>query len=241
MVSLEDALVRIHKSMEKLELEHGLLVSHTNHAVFGQGSSQARSGPTWACLALAVLGLIITGRCMMRVKKAGSEKPRDNALQEPYWACKGQPCDVAFVGHPTTVLSLMSHWLPPHNPSECWTSSWWMIPLWPLCFVISLLNMYVSPRMRGPYNVVDRFTYSQVENQVWLSRAFGYQFMLGFWRRRIESNIEDIAKAADRSGVKVVGLGALNKAEFINGGGDRIVNNVSFSSSCCVVNGSTLT
>ena len=58
--------------------------------------------------------------------------------------------------------------------------------------------------------------------------------------RTAEKRIEEALKVADRAGVKVLGLGALNKAEFVNEGGDRLVSRVR-PSNTRVVHGNTLT
>ena len=49
----------------------------------------------------------------------------------------------------------------------------------------------------------------------WCIRLFGWQFLS--FPKRAHQNICDTLRQADRMGVKVLGLGALNKAEFMNG------------------------
>lgn len=41
-----------------------------------------------------------------------------------------------------------------------------MIPAWPFIVVASFWYMFISPRLFGPYFVVDRFKYKGVDNQV---------------------------------------------------------------------------
>ena len=54
------------------------------------------------------------------------------------------------------------------------------------------------------------------------------------------ANIARILRDADSRGVKVLGLGALNKAEFVNGSGEALVRDVQ-PSITRVVHGNTLT
>lgn len=41
-----------------------------------------------------------------------------------------------------------------------------MLPAWPFILLASLWYMYVSPRMFGPFFVVDKFTFKGVGSQV---------------------------------------------------------------------------
>jgi len=170
-----------------------------------------------------------------RVDKVNSSKDQQETALPVF-----PVCDVAFVGHPTTICSAMAHYAPPSSPEEKWKEKWWMYPFWPALLVISLIHMYISPLFRGPFMVWDIFTFNGISNQAWLSRAFGYHFMLPFFRPRIAKNIEEIIRTADAQGVKVLGLGALNKAEFINHGGKDAVANV-HPKRTRVVHGNTLT
>ena len=56
--------------------------------------------------------------------------------------------------------------------------------------------------------------------QTWVAPRFGFQYFLGRKEEaRINNLIASAIKAADSAGVQVFGLGALNKAEHLNGGG----------------------
>ncbi|CAM9584981.1 unnamed protein product, partial [Hapterophycus canaliculatus] len=133
-------------------------------------------------------------------------------------------CDVAFLAHPGVLLSAFARWLPEKQPRHRWQASWWMVPAWPFTLLISVWFMFIAPLLSGPYLLADRFKLNGVVNQVWLSRAFGYQFMIKALRRRIAKGIESTVREADDAGVKVLGLGALNKAEFINRGGQDVLD-----------------
>ncbi|CAM9496701.1 unnamed protein product, partial [Discosporangium mesarthrocarpum] len=197
---------------------------------------------------LLVVALIHAGICLVLSKGgkgsswiwgAGRHGVPNNR-EKPYWALKGEPCTVAFLAHPPTLLSTFAHWLPEKNPRSRWRGSWWMVPAWPVTFVLSWINFYLSPLVHGPYFMADTFTYLGLSNQVWLSRAFGYQFMLSFLQRDIARGIVKALQVADSSGVEVLGLGALNKAEFINGGGDQVLQGYQ-PRTTRLVHGNTLT
>ncbi|KAJ1488716.1 hypothetical protein T484DRAFT_1782529 [Baffinella frigidus] len=131
--------------------------------------------------------------------------------------------EVVFLAHPTTLSSAFAAW---------------MRVVSPLVWLYSIVWARLSPVVCEPYLFMDQFAYGPLGTQVWLSRAFGWQFLAS--PRMAERNIENSLRAADALGVKVFGLGALNKAEFINGSGQRLVDTVR-PTRTCVVHGNTLT
>ncbi|CAN0538701.1 unnamed protein product, partial [Ectocarpus sp. 12 AP-2014] len=108
-------------------------------------------------------------------------------------------CDVAFLAHPGVLLSTFARWMPEKRPLRRWQASWWMIPAWPITLLISLWFMFIAPLLSGPYLLADKFELKGVANQVWLSRAFGYQFMMKLLRRRIARGIEATVREADKA------------------------------------------
>ncbi|EKX44111.1 hypothetical protein GUITHDRAFT_163647 [Guillardia theta CCMP2712] len=126
--------------------------------------------------------------------------------------------DVVFLAHPTTLSSAFA------------------------LFVYSIIWMLLSPRVCLPYLYMDDFSFSGCRNSVWLSRLFGWQFIS--FPRRAHDNICEILREADRLGYKVLGLGALNKAEFVNKSGEELVREVNPKTTKAlnqVVHGNTLT
>eukprot|EP00752_Nemacystus_decipiens_P001331 g1321.t1 len=113
--------------------------------------------------------------------------------------------------------------MPEKRPLRRWEASWWMVPAWPIILVLNVWFTFVGPLLFGPYLLADQFELKGVRNQVWLSRAFGYQFMIKACRPRIARGIEATLREADGAGVSVLGLGALNKAEFVNRGGEDVL------------------
>ncbi|MCO5597336.1 hypothetical protein L7F22_051412 [Adiantum nelumboides] len=60
-------------------------------------------------------------------------------------------------------------------------------------------------------------------HQIWVVPRFGFMYFLPFAHRNINSLIEKAILEADRLGVKVFSLAALNKNEALNGGGKLFV------------------
>jgi cation diffusion facilitator CzcD-associated flavoprotein CzcO len=75
--------------------------------------------------------------------------------------------------------------------------------------------------------------------QTWTAAHFGRHFVTN--PRQVKQNIEAAARHAERTGVKVLCLGALNKAESINGGGIGVVQALGPSRSVSVIHGNHLT
>ncbi|XP_019169492.1 PREDICTED: protein ECERIFERUM 3-like [Ipomoea nil] len=61
-------------------------------------------------------------------------------------------------------------------------------------------------------------------HQTWVIPRFGFQYFLPFAAKKINKKIEEAILNADRRGVKVLSLAALNKNEGLNGGGTLFVN-----------------
>ena len=143
-----------------------------------------------------------------------------------------------FLAHGTDLLSAL------HLPmalrsfaSRPYESHWCLWPLWPLVAAAGALlwafgSVFVSH--------VERLEGRPV--QTWVVPRFGFQYFLG---RREEGRINGLILAAirdaDRAGVKVFGLGALNKAEHLNGGGAVFPAALGPGLRTRVVHGNTLT
>ena len=74
----------------------------------------------------------------------------------------------------------------------------------------------------------------------WSVDVMGFQYFMPYFRRFISRRIEAAVADADRLGVAVMGLGALNKAEFINRGGEDIIARVPLRQ-LRLIHGDTLT
>lgn len=144
--------------------------------------------------------------------------------------------DVVFMGHGTTLLSAF------HAPfalrsfsSRPFEEKWWMRPLWPLCFVLAVVL-----RVFGRAYTHDKHRLRKLKLETWVTPAFAIQFFFkGQWAW-INRKIEDAILEADRSGVKVVGLGALNKNEALVSGERHFRNYRGKMKRCCCLMGCNL-
>ncbi|KAG9143714.1 hypothetical protein Leryth_018886 [Lithospermum erythrorhizon] len=110
-----------------------------------------------------------------------------------------------------------------------------LLPLWPICF-FSMLGMWAKSKafLVSFYNLRGRL------HQTWAVPRFGFQYFLPFCAKGINEKIEEAILRADKLGVKVISLAALNKNEALNGGGTLFVNKHP-TLKVRVVHGNTLT
>ncbi|KAF2285864.1 hypothetical protein GH714_008486 [Hevea brasiliensis] len=93
------------------------------------------------------------------------------------------------------------------------------LPFWPVAFMV-MLAMWARAKtfLVSFYNLRDRL------HATWVVPRFGFQYFLPFTQEGINKHIEEALLRADRDGVKVISLAALNKNEALNGGGTLFVN-----------------
>ncbi|KAK9100003.1 hypothetical protein Scep_023433 [Stephania cephalantha] len=96
---------------------------------------------------------------------------------------------------------------------------WFLLPYFPTAFVV-LVSLWIKSR---PF-IVTGYTLRNRMHQSWCVPRYGFQYFLPFAKDGINSQIEDGILEADKSGVKVISLAALNKNEALNGGGTLFVN-----------------
>ncbi|KAK9097991.1 hypothetical protein Syun_025036 [Stephania yunnanensis] len=96
---------------------------------------------------------------------------------------------------------------------------WFLLPYFPTAFVV-LVSLWIKSR---PF-IVTGYTLRNRLHQSWCVPRYGFQYFLPFAKDGINSQIEDGILEADKSGVKVISLAALNKNEALNGGGTLFVN-----------------
>lgn len=95
----------------------------------------------------------------------------------------------------------------------------YLIPFLPFSF-LAMLIMWAKSKT---------FLYSFYElrgrlHQSWVVPRFGFQYFLPFAAKGINQQIEEAILRANRLGVKVISLAALNKNEALNGGGTLFVD-----------------
>ena len=150
--------------------------------------------------------------------------------------------DMVFLGHGTELLSVFHlPWMFPRFASKPYDATsrpslafLWL--LWPLAALSVLpLNLLRRALRADGYAVAGR----RVET--WFVPRYGFQYFFRSSRSAINAIIERAVLKADRAGVKVIGLGALNKAEYINGGGKQFVDTLGDDIAVRIVHGNTLT
>ncbi|XVF47808.1 hypothetical protein PTKIN_Ptkin03bG0140700 [Pterospermum kingtungense] len=133
---------------------------------------------------------------------------------------KGKVPDFVFLAHGVDVTSAM------HVPfvfrsfaSIPFSMRIFLLPMWPFTFLIMLMMWTMSKTfLLTFYNLRGRL------HQTWVVPRFGFQYFLPFATAGINKCIEEAILRADRMGVKVISLAALNKNEALNGGGTLFVN-----------------
>ncbi|TYI48444.1 hypothetical protein E1A91_D13G248800v1 [Gossypium mustelinum] len=132
----------------------------------------------------------------------------------------GRVPDFVFLAHVVDIMSAM------HTPfalrsfaSTPFCMRMFLLPFWPLTFIIMLVMWGWSKTfLFSFYNLRCRL------HQTWVVPRFGFQYFLPFATKGINKHIEEAILRADRLGVKVISLAALNKNEALNGGGTLFVN-----------------
>jgi predicted amino acid dehydrogenase len=144
--------------------------------------------------------------------------------------------DAVFLAHGTEVLSVL------HLPFACrslsahpWAPRRALYALWPLAAPVAALVAAF-----GRVFTADKHTLGPLRLETWVTPAFGVQYFFKSQHARLNAHIGGAIDAADAAGVRVIGLGALNKAEALNGGGKLLVD-ARPSLRVRVVHGNTLT
>ncbi|KAK1316372.1 Protein ECERIFERUM 3 [Acorus calamus] len=123
--------------------------------------------------------------------------------------------DFVFLVHVVDVISSI------HSPfafrsyaSMPYTPRLILLPAWPLaCLIMLLMWAYSKPFLISFYYLRSKLI------QTWIVPRHGFQYFLPFASEGINKQIEQAILRADKMGVKVLSLAALNKNESLNGGG----------------------
>ncbi|KAE8670978.1 Protein ECERIFERUM 3 [Hibiscus syriacus] len=148
----------------------------------------------------------------------------------------GSVPDFVFLAHVVDIMSAM------HVPfvirsfaSIPFSTRIFLLPCWPFTFMVMLMLWAWSKTF------LLNFYYLRGHlHQTWVVPRYGFQYFLPFAAEGINKLIEVAILRADRMGVKVISLAALNKNEALNGGGTLFVNKHS-ELKVRVVHGNTLT
>ncbi|CAN1326325.1 Very-long-chain aldehyde decarbonylase CER3 [Linum perenne] len=132
----------------------------------------------------------------------------------------GRVADFVFLAHVVDVTSSM------HSPYVFRTFSSlpykfraFLIFYWPTTFMVMLM-MWAKARTF----IQSFYTLRGNLHETWVVPRFGFQYFLPFAKEGINKRIDEAILKADRLGVKVLSLAALNKNEALNGGGTLFVN-----------------
>ncbi|XP_009798188.1 very-long-chain aldehyde decarbonylase CER3-like [Nicotiana sylvestris] len=132
----------------------------------------------------------------------------------------GRVPDFVFLAHVVDMTSAL------HVPymfrsfsSIPFSTKLFLIPLLPLSFLAMLVMWLYSKPFLNTFYYLRGYLH-----QTWVVPRFGFQYFLPFAAQGINKQIEQAILRADRLGVKVISLAALNKNEALNGGGTLFVN-----------------
>ncbi|XP_047945902.1 very-long-chain aldehyde decarbonylase CER3 [Salvia hispanica] len=167
------------------------------------------------------------------LNKNSWEEQRKNSLSS---GVNGRVPDFVFLAHIVDMSSAMhAPFLVRSMASLPFHTRLYLIPLWPISFAVMLLMWAKSKTfLVSFYYLRDRL------HQTWVVPRFGFQYFLPFAAKGINRQIEEAILRADRLGVKVISLAALNKNEALNGGGAIFVKKHP-NLKVRVVHGNTLT
>ena len=96
-------------------------------------------------------------------------------------------------------------------------TGWVATLLWPLCYVWARLAQLLLPA-----TVMQRYQYRGTQVATWCLPVAARFYLNKGERPAIQRKLEAAVDAAERAGVRYVGLAALNKAEWLNGGGEAV-------------------
>ncbi|KAL5207298.1 hypothetical protein ABZP36_031733 [Zizania latifolia] len=94
-----------------------------------------------------------------------------------------------------------------------------LLPFWPVAFAFMLLMWCCSKTF-----LVSSYCLYGNLHQMWTVPRYGFQYFIPAAKKGINQQIELAILRADRMGVRVLSLAALNKNEALNGGGTLFVN-----------------
>lgn len=167
----------------------------------------------------------------------GTVHPTTQALHAKVLSQPPRPLEAVFLGHGHTIASMLHlPWLSPYLASHEHRWRWWMTPLQPFMVLWALFCRYFMPTA-----CVQRYHYRSTQCATWCLPVTGHFYMMKSHQRPIADMITQAVLDADAAGVRYVGLGALNKAQWINNGGADVVRQLPPGCRVKVVHGNTLT
>ncbi|TVU08367.1 hypothetical protein EJB05_41770 [Eragrostis curvula] len=127
--------------------------------------------------------------------------------------------DFVFLAHVVDVTSSMHV---PFGFRSCsslpFSTHLVLLPLWPLAFTFMIIQWFCSKTY-----TVSFYCLRGRLHQTWTVPRYGFQYFIPSAKKGINRQIELAILRADKMGVKVLSLAALNKNEALNGGGTLFV------------------
>lgn len=150
-----------------------------------------------------------------------------------------KPASVVFLGHGFGWKSVLS--VPMVSPFLATqgrdVARAWMYPLLPLVVLVSAWCRAFARRCF----VVQRYAYKGLPCATWSLPVLAYSYAKPSERPYLNRLLLQAITDADAQGATHVGLGALNKAQFLNNGGMDLVAHIPAGCRVKVVHGNTLT
>nr|GEU65932.1 protein eceriferum 3-like [Tanacetum cinerariifolium] len=149
---------------------------------------------------------------------------------------KAKAPEFVFLAHGVNVMASMQvPFIFRSLSSRPYATTLVFFPLWPLAFLTTMIMWVISK----PF-CLTFFHLRGYLLQTWVVPRFGFMYFLPFAKDGINNRIEEAILMADKIGVKVLSLAALNKNEALNGGGKLFVEKLP-DLKVRVVHGNTLT
>ncbi|KAJ4902286.1 Protein ECERIFERUM 3 [Raphanus sativus] len=195
-----------HKLFETLPMLRYLIYTPTYHSLHHEGMD------TNFCLFMPIFDVL-----------GNTLNPNSWELQKKIRLAAGEQKRVpefVFLAHGVDVMSAM------HAPfvfrsfaSMPYTTRLFLLPMWPWTFMVTLgMWLWSKPFIYSFYTLRNNLC------QFWAVPRLGFHYFLPFAKQGINNHIEAAILRADKLGVKVISLAALNKNEALNGGGTLFVN-----------------
>uniref|UniRef100_A0A6T1L6G4 Fatty acid hydroxylase domain-containing protein n=1 Tax=Alexandrium monilatum TaxID=311494 RepID=A0A6T1L6G4_9DINO len=167
----------------------------------------------------------------------GTAHPTSEALYAKVLSQPPRKLDAVFLGHGHFAYSMVHlPWLSPYLATHEHRLRWWMAPLQPLLALWAVVCRYCMPTA-----CVQRYQFLGTQCATWCLPVTGHFFLMRSQKRAISDMIMKAVLDADGAGARYLGLGALNKAQWINHGGEDIVRQLPPGCSIKIVHGNTLT
>ncbi|GJP55360.1 hypothetical protein CLOM_g14329 [Closterium sp. NIES-68] len=146
---------------------------------------------------------------------AGTVNPKTDHVHKEARKGPVEHPDFVFLAHGVNLQSFFHQpFLMPYGSTHPFKPTWTTFVLLILCLPLYAVLWFVCPVI-----IMDRKTLRRRKLQIWTVPRFGINYFIPFEKNSINRLIESAILDADKQGVKVLALGALNKNESLNGGG----------------------